>query len=103
MEQNRSNLRSLTLDEVRFTHKFFDGHRYFISRLVDDYSTLGKHMMHNTHLTSLKVNIHECEALQSTAISERTIARSFFEGLRQNSSIEDLTITSSTNFAHCGI
>lgn len=101
VEQNSSNLKSLTLDGVSSNHKFFD-RRYFSSRLVDDYSTLGKHMVHNTHLTSLKINIHQSPALQSMAISEG-IARSFFEGLSQNSSIKDLTITSNTNYAHCGI
>jgi len=112
MEQNSSYLRSLTLDGVNSTHKYSDGHRYFSSSSVDDYSTLGEHMVNHTHLTSLTVNIHESEALQSTTLpsgstnpgftmrrlsSEVIMAQTFFDGLRQNSSINALTLTSSIN------
>jgi len=95
IEQNSSNMRKLILDGVNSTRKHFLVDGYFSSSLVDDYSTLGEHIKNNTRLTSLKVNIHESEALQRVCM-----AQTFFDGLRQNSSIKDLTLTSSINIVN---
>jgi len=59
--------------------------RYFTSRDGDDYSTLGNCIKNNTHLKTL---YFELEGIRLSITDS-----GFFEGIRQNSSIEELKIS----------
>jgi len=101
-EFSETLLSGIEQNQSGYSTRLVLGKNHFNSSEVDDYSTLGEHIKSNTHLTTLEVRIHQSETLRSAAVSEGCVGRTFFEGLKQNSSIKELTLKSSVDIV-CGV